>query len=147
MLKVSRHNTTQTESIKALRLPHWKYKDVTSTLSISEIYWVSSSFDMCWPTRKDMYCDAIMLGQCRSSLMKTMSRCFGKYIVKCRCLQWNSIKFEEKINWYNSLCFHGTFLLITLHLGEISSRKSSAIRKSTKMHATWTILRWSTKEM
>jgi hypothetical protein len=27
----------------------------------------------------DMYCDAFVLGQCRSSLMKTMmSRCFGK---------------------------------------------------------------------
>jgi hypothetical protein len=45
-------------------------------------------------------------------------------------------KFEEKINQYNSLCFHGKFLLITLHLGEISTRKSSDIRKSTKIHAT-----------
>jgi hypothetical protein len=46
-----------------------------------------------------------------------------------------------------SLCFHGKFLLITLHLGEISTGKSSATRKSTKMHATWTILRWSTKKI
>ena len=47
-----------------------------------------------------------------------------------------SIKFEEKINYYNSLCFHGKFLLITQHLGEISNGKSSAMRKSTKIHAT-----------
>ena len=38
-----------------------------------------------------------------------------------------SIEFEEKINECNSLCFHGKSLLITLHLGEISRRKSSAI--------------------
>ena len=53
-----------------------------------------------------------------------------------------SIEFEEKIKKYNSLCFHGKSLLITLHLGEISKRKPSAIHvngsiqwpKSTKIH-------------
>ena len=37
------------------------------------------------------------------------------------------IEFEEKINEYNSLCSHGKSLLITLYLGEISTRKSSAM--------------------
>ena len=48
-----------------------------------------------------------------------------------------SIEVEEKINEYNSLCFHGKSLLITLHLGEISSRKSSELYLHNVINEQW----------
>ena len=59
----------------------------------------------------------------------------------------NSIEFEEKINWYTSLCFQGKSLLITLHLGEISRRKSSAINEQCQWIHTVTKIYKNTYNM